>query len=43
MTPPEPKGSITAKPEHANTEKPEENDLKNNLNRMFEILKEKFP
>lgn len=31
MTPPEPKGSTTAKPEHANTEKSEENDLKKTL------------
>ena len=38
-TPVQPKDPTTARLEQPNMDEPEENDLKNNLKRMFEILK----
>ena len=41
MTPSKPKDPKTARIEQQNIDKPEDNDLINNLRRMFETLKAK--
>lgn len=42
MAPSEPSNPTTARPEHSNTAKAQENDLKTDFMKMIEVLKEEM-